>query len=283
MGFIPLIQHIRDSITVYEKTLFSGSFSGLFPRRRLGEESAECVAFMNVLFPGWPTKTAGIPNDVDVECIEVTIASHQAILKWDMISSNQTAMEQIETFVAEKVEESIEITISGQNITVTVESTSRTGKEDISEGSTESPVSSRTKEVSLGGDSESEPSEKGWLVENWLMLLVGGLGLIIIIVVVFYWCLRKAATSAPEGNVRVWVEENDKKGTVVGREEKARLMSDKKSRMRRKKEKEKEKKEITKMLKAVEKRAKAKAKKEAEKKAKAKKRKKSKRTKSAKK
>ena len=196
----------EQSITVHLETTFIANFSGLLPRRRLGGESAECVAFMDVLFPGWPAKSAVIPDDVEVECIAVEILSDRAILKWDMISVNEAAMEKIETFVAEKVDESIEITISGETVTVTVGSTSRTGKE------------------SSPNEAESKPSEKGWLAENWWVLLVVGLGLIIIVLVmVFYRCRSEAAANAPEGNARVWVKEADKKGTAEDQEEKAAL------------------------------------------------------------
>ena len=142
-------------------------------------------------------------------------------------------------------------------------------------------------EVSLPDDSESKPSEKGWLADNWWVLLVSGLGLIILIVLayVFYWRRNKAAASASEGNVRVWVGKTDKKGTAEGKKENEGLMGDEKNRKKRKKEKakaqkEKEKKEAKK---ASEKTVKANANEGTKKKEKAKGGKKSKGKKGAKK
>ena len=145
---------ISGSIIIfYEETKFvAEDFGELINQRPLAEASAECVAFMNVLFPGWPTNSEDIPKDVDVECIGVDIAKNEATLKLKMSSRIEAALEKIERIAANVHGRRFAITISGKTVEVTVTVTTRTGQEEISESPTEYSVTSRTGEVSTACD-----------------------------------------------------------------------------------------------------------------------------------
>ena len=201
-------------VTFYEETRFSGDFSGLIRRRRrrMEEESAECVAFMDVLFPGWPTNSADIPNDVDVECIEVVIEVDEAILKWKMISANEAAMEQIETVVAGKVDGRFEITIVGQTVQVTVKPTARAARE-IDDGGT--------------------ASSGEWLDDNWwvILLLIVVLLLVAALAVVLHQRRQEATVDRrisiemePTGENTGFLNELRRREISRSKREKAKLM-----------------------------------------------------------
>ena len=217
---------ISGSIIIfYEETKFMAEDFGEFiNQRRLAEASAECVAFMNVLFPGWPTNREDIPKDVDVECIGVDIAKNEATLKWKMSSRNEAALEKIERTAANVKGKKFAITISGKTVEVTVMATTRTGR------------------TAHGGGNSA-----GWIADNWWVLLVIGLVVIIsVVAVVFHLRCREGATAeGAEGSTRVWFHKSKggKEETTEDEEEKAALKKgDKKDGKKPKKEEAKAKK-----------------------------------------
>ena len=207
----------QSASTVHEQTTF---LLMLHRRRRLGGGSTECVAFMNVLFPGWPANSADIPNDVAVECIAVTIATDQAILKWDMISVNQAAMKQIENAVAERVKVGIQSTISESGLTVDVTAQSPTGRWHSASYLPKSPESERltyaptvrVDDSTATNEIEAKSSEKEAKNDYWVVIVVILAVIIVTVGAVVVYRRRAKATKASGRNPRVWVDKSKVQG-----------------------------------------------------------------------